>query len=112
MSSINFQRPLGYRTKNLNKINERIDALLADYAKILVIRVDFYIRKNHILDIDHSFMVRALTRLRNNCNDPAVSAQLKLLKHTPQQGFSSLKPDAVAHGYRIETSDPRLAWQY
>ncbi len=66
MPNNNTQRPLGYRTNNLNKINERIDTLLADHAKILVIRVDFYIRKDYILDIDHAFMVRALTRLRNN----------------------------------------------
>lgn len=91
MSSINFPRPLGYRENNINRINERIDALLADYAKILVVRVDFYIRKDHILDIDHAFMVRALAQLRNNMRynqlfNGCITYMAKL-EHTHDRGW-------------------------
>ncbi len=91
MSYINTHHYLGYRTNNLNRINERIDALLADYAKILVIRVDFYIRKDHILDIDHAFMVRVLTKLRNNMRNNQLFndyiTYIAKLEYTPDRGW-------------------------
>ena len=38
------------------------------------------------------------------CIDPAVSAQVKLLKHMPRQGSSFSAPDEGAGGYRSRSN--------
>ena len=60
------ERLYGYNQNNLDMIDQRIDELLQNYAKILVVRVDFYIREEYTLDITDRFMIEAWKRLRNN----------------------------------------------
>ncbi|AXT48959.1 hypothetical protein D1345_23590 [Chromobacterium rhizoryzae] len=38
------------------------------------------------------------------CNDPALSAQVRLLIDTPSPAFSSLRPGGDAGGYRTRSS--------
>ena len=45
-----------------------------------------------------------LTRGLHICNDPALSAQVRPLKHTPRRGFSCPAPDAGAGGCRTGSS--------
>lgn len=85
-------REYGYNHHNQNKINQRIDDILTDYAKILVVRVDLYIRKAHNQVISRSFMVNALKQVRNNMRfNKALSlgyiGYIAKLEHTEQRGW-------------------------
>jgi hypothetical protein len=42
--------------------------------------------------------------IASRCNDPADSAQVKLLKHKPQLGFSCSAPGEGAGGYKSQSS--------
>jgi len=46
------------------------------------------------------FICDSADRQRVACIDPAVSAQVKLLKHKPRQGFSCSAPGEGACGYK------------
>ena len=49
-------------------------------------------------------LVEAKGEVLKLCNDPAVSAQVRLLKHTLQQAFSYRAPGVGAGGYRTGSS--------
>ena len=84
-------QPYGYNPNSLYRIFNRIDQLLQDHAKILVIRVDFYIRKDFILDISDRFMIEAWQRLRNNMRSNQLfdhcMTQMAKLEYTPDRGW-------------------------
>ncbi len=86
-----LNHPLGYRANSLARVSQRIDDLLVDYARILAIRVDFYIRKDHVLDVDHTFMVKALAQLRNNMRHNQLFndciTYIAKLEYTPDRGW-------------------------
>jgi putative transposase len=50
-------------------------------------------------------------RLKKMCIDPALSAQIKLLKHKPRQGSSCSAPDEGAGGYRSRSNPRSHGWR-
>ena len=48
---------------------------------------------------------------RSTCIDPAVSAQVKLLKHTPRQGCSFSALDEGAGSYRSRSNPLSPDWR-
>ena len=85
------ERLYGYNQNNLDMIDQRIDELLQNYAKILVVRVDFYIREEYTLDITDRFMIEAWQRLRNNMRFNQLFAHcitsMAKLEYTPARGW-------------------------
>ena len=59
-------------------------------------------------DADHSRLYPILLVIAwvLSCIDPAESAQIKLLKHKPQQGSSCSAPGEGAGGYRSRSNEP------
>ena len=55
-----------YNQHNLFNLHNRIDSLINDYYKLLVIRIDFGIQQAMGIEVHSSFMKEAFTRLHNN----------------------------------------------
>ena len=51
---------------NLNRLHERIDDLLADYSKLLTIRLDLYIKDEYMHQMSNVYMTAYLAKFRDN----------------------------------------------
>ncbi len=61
----NLNSEYHYNHKNLIRIYQRIDDLITDYSKLMVIRLDFGLKKEYEHLNTHQYMATAFDRLRN-----------------------------------------------
>ena len=80
-----------YNQHNLFNLHNRIDSLINDYSKLLVIRIDFGIQQAMGMEVHSSFMKEAFTRLRNNMrNQPLFNhlvSYVAKLEYTPDKSW-------------------------
>ena len=80
-----------YNQQNLFNLHNRIDCLVNDYSKLLVIRIDFGIQKYMGMEVHSSFMKEAFTRLRNNMRNQKLFNHLvsyvAKLEYTPDKSW-------------------------
>jgi hypothetical protein len=88
---------LGREKLKGRRVDEYLYAALSGVNKLFCFLNDF-----HVYCDDEGYV--DIQRLLQACNDPAVSAQVRLLKHTLQQGFSCRAPGVGACGYRTGSS--------
>ena len=80
-----------YNQQNLFNLHNRIDCLVNDYSKLLVIRIDFGIQQDMGMEVHSSFMKEAFTRLRNNMrNQPLFNhlvSYVAKLEYAPDKSW-------------------------